>query len=113
MKINPQQKYPNIRSVILISLLFMWVYTPMFCAENLLSDIMRKNGFESLGFILLGTMFLFQMIGAFFAPSIRQKIGLTWSFVLGCFALSFFVFIQILPAWRQDKASEQEEGQSF
>lgn len=50
------------------------------------------------------------MIGSFFGPSICQMIGLKWSFLIGCFTLSAFVFIQILPAWRQD---QDEDSTNF
>lgn len=91
------------------------MYIPFFCAENILTDIMRKNGFDSLGFMLLAVLYLFQMVGSFFGPSVVKVLGLKWSFVIGCFTLSAFVFIQILPAWRQDRHPDDlpPEKQSF
>ena len=94
----------------------MWVYIPFYCAENILTDLLRKNGFDSLGFMLLGVLYLFQMLSSFFAPSVCHLIGLKWSFIVGGMTLSAFVLIQILPAWRkvqQDSGEKPTDVQSF
>jgi len=64
--------------------------------------MLKNNGFDSLGFYLIGIYYLFQMIGAIFGPSINNKLGLKVSFFLGGFSLALFVFVLILPAWRAD-----------
>lgn len=90
----------NIGKATYYSFLFLWIYTPFFCCENILTDIMKKNGFESLGFELIAVLYLFQLVGGIFSPSICNKIGLKSSAVSGSLALSFFVIVNILPAWR-------------
>ena len=64
---------------------------------------MSSNDLGNLGFMILAVLYFFQMVGSIFGPSISKRIGLIWSFVLGCLSLSIFVFINILPAWRSDK----------
>jgi len=90
----------NLWKATYFSFLFLWVYTPFFCCENILTDIMKKNGFDSLGFELIAVLYLFQLVGGIFSSSIRNKIGIKSSALFGSLGLSFFVIINILPAWR-------------
>ena len=73
------------------SFLFMWLFIPYMVVQNLISDVESENGFGSLGFILLGIIYLFQCVGSILAPAIIAKFGMRKSVVAGGFGVSLAV----------------------
>ena len=65
-----KQKYLNIGKVSYLGILFLIGYMPFLTVQNLVTEIMRADDFESLGFSLLAVLYLFQMIGALLGASI-------------------------------------------
>ena len=74
--------------------------------------IEKANGFDSLGFYLLGVLYLSQMAGSVVSPLICDRLGLKWTFVIGFFFLSMMVFCQILPAYRVDLMKQMADPQN-
>jgi len=53
------------------------------------------------------------MIGSVFGPSFNQKLGLILTFNIGSVFFSLFVIINILPAYRQSKLSEDPDNDNW
>jgi MFS family permease len=66
----------------------------------LISDIQDKNGFGSLGFTLLGILYLFQMVGAVISSAFSARYGIKATLVVGFLFLSSIVASNILSSWR-------------
>lgn len=71
-----------------------------------MSDVQEQNGFGSLGFWMLGILYLFQMIGSVMSAAFVQQVGIVKTLVFGFICLSTVILSEILSAWRadQDKA---------
>lgn len=81
-----------------LSMIFFLIYCPQNVIMNGMSEILSNN-FGSIGFILNGVMYLFQMFGALVVPSMAKSLGLKKMFIVGGWLFSVGVFVQILPAW--------------
>jgi len=60
----------------------------------------------------MGVLYLFTVIGSLFGPSFNNKLGLIWTFTFGAICFSMCAFINILPAWRQNQLSKDDQNQS-
>ena len=64
------------------------------------------NGFGSLGFKVLGVLYLSQMFGSIFSAAICSKIGIKATFILGGLNLAMVAVCQIAPAIRAENRSD-------
>ena len=56
--------------------------------QNLMSDVEDQNGFGSLGYTLLGILYLFQCLGSIVSAAVVKKLGIRQTIILGGFFLS-------------------------
>ncbi|TNV78413.1 hypothetical protein FGO68_gene871 [Halteria grandinella] len=71
---------------------------------NIMSQTFSDNGFESLGFIVLGLFYGGLAVSAIFAPKIIHKFGVSKSMALGCTLESFWVFPLIFVTMKSQTA---------
>jgi len=65
-----------------------------------MSDVAEENGFGSLGFLLLGVLYLFQCIGSIISAALADKIGIRNIIILGLCCLSCVCLGQVFSSWR-------------
>ena len=68
------EKYPNLKAMLLISAGFFFVLFAFSSAANVYSKLLRQNGHGDLGFYGLAIVYLVFGISCFGAPSIAIKL---------------------------------------
>jgi len=64
------KKENNIYKATYFGLLFLIIYIPINVCYNIMTVLLSDSGFSTLGFKLLGIIYLFQIFGSLLAPSI-------------------------------------------
>ena len=78
-----------------------------------MSDIQKTNGYGSLGFMLMGILYLCQMMGSVISAAFTNKFGIKNTFYVSAILLSSVVFGQVVSAAKAahtDHDREKNEG---
>lgn len=65
--------------------------------QNLMTDVIKSQGYGNIGFNLFATMYLFQVIAAMNGAAFVQRVGIKMAMICGCLFVSVSIFAQIIP----------------
>ena len=71
------------QNLLLFSFGFLLLHMPFESNANLLSLMLERNGYGTLGFLSDGLNYFSWGIGSIFAPSLYKKLGQRWSMIMG------------------------------
>jgi hypothetical protein len=94
--------YQNLSRVIQIAVSIFLLYCAFFTTQNLESTVLDKDDLGSLGFYLVGIIFLSLTPAALGSSAVVKKWGNKKCLFYGAFGHSMFVAANILPAYRLD-----------
>ena len=90
----------NFGKLLIMSIGFCFLFTAFNTCQNFAAAILNDNGFGSLGYVTLSTLYLLFSIFSFFSGAIVNKAGnAKITMGIGGFAYTFWILCFILPAY--------------
>ena len=86
------------------------LYSAVNPAQNLLSAVLKYDGFGNIGFYTMAAYYLSFGVFSFLATPIVRKFGDKWSIVLGCVTYAIMTAADILPALAYDNPGSAWAG---
>jgi len=102
-------KYPNLGRVILFSMGFQLLFVAYNSTENQAAKAMDDDGFQSLGFYSMSTLYFVFAIFSFLSTAIVNKIGVKSSLFIGALTYAFRQMCFIFPAYYSQYPAQREK----
>jgi hypothetical protein len=93
------KKNRNLDRITILSLGYLFVFIAFNSAANISGQALKNNGFESLGFYSMATLYLFFSFCSFFSSGIVNKLGAKASLFMGGFCYSIWIICFLPPAY--------------